>query len=100
MLSISLFYKALLKAEKFQNMNIEKTRDIFKTKTDLDQAYVDYMWPRNFYSIQVDQDLITTLEDIYQWRTGTEDKILDFTEKIDTSILQKLAPEKVTINPK
>ena len=58
---------ALARAERFIASEPQKAQAILRTRLLLDQAYIDWLWPRYRYQLTLDQALLTTLESEARW---------------------------------
>ncbi len=64
---IGKLLRALERAEKFINTQPQKAKGILLERLKLDNAFIDWMWPRYTYRLALDQALITTLEGEARW---------------------------------
>ena len=59
--------RALNRAQHFINTQPRKAQAILRDHLQLDQAYIDWIWPHYNYQLTLDQSLITTLESEARW---------------------------------
>lgn len=59
--------KALDRAQRLIASEPEKAKTILRNRLQLDQAYIDWLWPRFRYQLTLDQSLLSTLESEARW---------------------------------
>lgn len=59
--------RALDRAEHFIATEPVKAQALLRTRLQLDQTYIDWLWSRNRYELTLDQALLTTLESEARW---------------------------------
>lgn len=59
--------RALDRAEAFIAAHPQQAKAILQSRLQLDQAYIDWMWPRYHYRLALDQSLLSTLESEARW---------------------------------
>ncbi len=58
---------ALDRAEHFIKDEPRKAQAILRSRLQLDQAFIDWIWPHNLYQLSLDQSLLSTLESEARW---------------------------------
>lgn len=93
--------KALVKAEQFIEREPGKSKMVLRNQLQLDQAFIDWIWPSYHYRLSLDQSLLSTLEGEARWaiQEGYVDRVktpnyLDF---ISSAPLRSANPSSVTI---
>ena len=59
--------RALVRAETYIADQPKQAQEVLRTRLQLDQAYIDWLWPRYRYRLTLDQSLLTTLESEARW---------------------------------
>lgn len=62
--------RALARAQGLIAKAPQRAQAILRNKLQLDQAYIDWQWPRYHYRLSLDQALLTTLESEARWSRG------------------------------
>ena len=66
--AVENFVKSLVEAEDYLKANQEDGKKIIKNKLALEQEYLDYIWPRNFFGVSLEQGLLISMEEQARWR--------------------------------
>ncbi len=95
------FLKSLVQAEGYFIHHPQEAKSIVQKSLGLDAPYVETVWPRNQYSVSLDQSLILSMEDEARWMINndltTEKQVPDFLNYVDESYLKAIKPESVNI---
>ncbi len=59
--------RALERAQQLITSEPARAQAILRSRLQLDQAYIDWLWPRYRYQLTLDQALLTTLESEARW---------------------------------
>jgi NitT/TauT family transport system substrate-binding protein len=59
--------QALERAQRFIQANPPKAQAILRSRLQLDQAFIDWVWPHCRYRLTLDQSLLSTLESVARW---------------------------------
>ncbi len=59
--------RALDRAQRFIANEPQKAKAILRSRLQLDQPYIDWLWPRYRYQLTLDQSLLKTLESEARW---------------------------------
>lgn len=59
--------RALDRAERFIQAEPQKAQAILRSRLKLDQAFIEWIWPRYNYQLSLDQSLLATLESEARW---------------------------------
>ncbi len=93
--------RALDRAEQFISREPQKAKAILRKSLTLDNAYIEWIWPRYSYRLLLDQSLITTLEGEARWARQEglvrSDKSPNYLDFIHTAPLRAVRPAAVTI---
>jgi NitT/TauT family transport system substrate-binding protein len=98
---VERYLRALAAAETYVAGNGSGARNLIAQTLRYDNAYLEYMWPRFTFAIELGQDLLLTMEDQARWamdnglaERGPIPNYLDF---IHFEALEKVRPEAVKI---
>ena len=93
---------AINQAIDFIAANPLTAQHILKSKLDLDENFIQWVWPDYIFKLSLNRSLIMNLEAQAQWvinsQLVTTKTIPDYTSFIDDSSLKKVKPFAVTIN--
>ena len=93
--------RALKKAIAFIQNDQESAKQIIARVLDKDQAFMKWIWPDFDFGLQLDQQLLITLEDEAKWAIGKklveQQATPNFFELIDMKPLKNVSPERVSI---
>ncbi len=93
--------KALEKAEQFIEREPGKSMVVLRDQLQLDQAFIDWIWPSYHYRLSLDQSLLTTMEGEARWaiQEGYVDrvKLPNYLNFISSGPLRSVSPSSVTI---
>lgn len=96
------FLRALDRAERLIMTEPARAQAVLKNKLQLEQAYIDWQWPRYRYRLSLDQALLTTLESEARWALAeghiSAGRAPNFLDIIDTKPLQRVVPAAVGIS--
>ena len=59
--------RALERAQRFIKAEPLKAQAVLRERLQLDQAFIDWIWPHNNYQLGLDQSLLSTLESEARW---------------------------------
>lgn len=98
---VKRFLDSLLRAEKYVIANPTEARAIIQKRMKFEDAYMAEIWPKNQFSLSLDQPLIIAMKDEAQWMiknnlTG-EKAIPDFSNYIYLDALKAVRPEAVSV---
>jgi len=93
--------RALDHAEQFIKTQPEKAKAILRDHLQLDQGFIDWIWPHNNYRLTLDQSLITTLEAESRWARQeglvNGERSPNYLDFVYVSPLLKIRPTAVNI---
>lgn len=93
--------RALARAQRFIRDEPAKAQAILRSKLKLDQAFIDWIWPRNNYALSLDQSLLSTLESEARWARQeghvAENRKINYLDFIYVEPLLKVSPKAVGI---
>lgn len=93
--------KALEKAERFIESESGKSKMVLREHLQLDQGFIDWIWPSYRYGLSLDQSLLTTMEAEARWaiQEGYVDrvKLPNYLNYISSVPLRSASPSSVTI---
>lgn len=99
--SIARFLKSLGLAEDYIVNHPTEAKAIVQKRLNYTDAYIAAIWPKNQFSLTLDQSLITAMEDKARWmiknNLTTEKNIPDFRNYIYRKGLEEVKPESVNI---
>ncbi|MBI3341543.1 ABC transporter substrate-binding protein [Candidatus Curtissbacteria bacterium] len=98
---IEKFLAALIRAQEFVITNPEDAKRTLVEKFKLDPTYFKQTWPKNTFTVTLDQSLILQMEDeaVFSIKNGLtqEKKVPSYLDFIYSDALQKVRPEAVNI---
>ena len=93
--------RAISRAERFIRAAPQKAQAILRQRLEVDQGFIDWVWPDLDYALSLDQSLLTTLESEARWasREGhrNEKKPANYLDYIDPEALIRALPGAVTL---
>lgn len=93
--------KSMAQAEEYSMRHPAEAKAIVRKQLNLDAAYIEAVWPRNRFSLSLDQSLILAMEDEARWmiinNLTTENQVPDFLNYIHEDSLKAIKPEAVNI---
>jgi NitT/TauT family transport system substrate-binding protein len=93
--------KALSAAEDFITQHPQEAKDITKRQLGFSDTYMDTVWPKQQYSLSLDQSLVTAMEDEARWMISNnltaETQVPDFLRYIYVDGLNEVKPAAVNI---
>jgi NitT/TauT family transport system substrate-binding protein len=93
--------RALERAQQFINTQPQKAKAIMLARLKLDNAFIDWIWPRYNFRLSLDQSLLTTLEGEARWARQEglvkQAKSPNYLNFIYTPPLRKVRSNAVTI---
>ncbi len=99
--AIERFLNALVEAENFVKKHPEQAKDIITARLDVEEEYVESVWPKNDFTTSLPQSLILAMDDEARWRIANNltDKTVvpNYLDYIYLDGLEALKPEAVTI---
>ena len=100
--AIERFLTSLIQAEEFIKTNPEESKQIIAKQFNLDSDFINQNWPKNIFTISLNQSLILEMEDEAQWMINN--KLTDKTamphylDYIYKDPLKKIKPDAVLLN--
>lgn len=95
------FLKAIKKAEKFIEDNREEAIAIVSQRLKIERGFAALIWENFIFKLQLDQSIITTLEDEARWAITNnltdKTKVPNYLNYIYLDALEEVKPEAVTI---
>ncbi len=95
------FIKSVLGAEDYIKDNSEEAKEFVKNRFDYESDYIDYSWPKQEFTVSLEQAMLITFEDQARWRieNGLTDEtdVPNFLEFLYFDALEVTAPEAVTV---
>lgn len=96
---LAMLLRALVRAENFIADQPKQAQGILLTRLQLEQPYIDWLWPRYRYRLTLGQSLLTTLESEARWaRTEglvSASKSPNYLKFIHSGPLRKVRPAAV-----
>jgi ABC-type nitrate/sulfonate/bicarbonate transport system substrate-binding protein len=93
--------KALIKAEEYAQKNEAEAQKIVRDRLNVNQSYIDSIWPKGRFEIRLDQDLLILMEHEARWairnKLTESTGIPNYFALMDVDTLKKLRPEAVTV---
>lgn len=93
--------RALLRAEQFIQAEPARAQAILLTRLNLEQDFIDWIWPHYKYRLALEQSLITTLESEARWARQegyvTAERSPNYLEFVHTAPLRKARPDRLGI---
>lgn len=93
--------RALDRAEHFIASKPQKAQEILRRRLQLDQHYIDWLWPRYRYQLTLDQSFLTTLESEARWARqegyAKSDIPPNFLKFIHSAPLRQVNPSAVSL---
>ncbi len=93
--------KSLLEAEDYIKDNSEEAKEFVKDRFDYESDYMDYSWPKQEFTVVLEQAMLVAMEDQARWRieNGLTDEtdVPNFLEFLYLNALEVTAPEAVTV---
>lgn len=88
-------------AEKFAANNPDKAKKILQNRLNVEEAYVERIWPKTKLGLSLDQGLIIAMEDQSRWMMDNNlinnPKMPYYPDYIHWQGLEKVKPESVTV---
>jgi NitT/TauT family transport system substrate-binding protein len=98
---INRLLKSLAQAEEYTINHPAEAKTIVQKRLNYTDAYMATIWPKNQFSLTLDQSLITAMEDEGRWMIAnnltTEKTIPDYRNYIYTKGLEEIKPDSVNI---
>lgn len=97
---IERYLQSLIQAEQYVKNHDTEAKAILAKAMNYDDSYISYIWPKISFSLNLEQELLLTMEDEARW--AIENKIIDQTKVpnylnfIYFDALTKIKPEAVT----
>jgi NitT/TauT family transport system substrate-binding protein len=93
--------KSLAQAEDYLISHPDETKAIVRERMNIDNAYMEVVWPRYQISLSLDQSLILAMEDEARWLVDNnltpENEVPNFLDYIYEDGLKAVKPEAVNI---
>src|SRR3989338_5138652 len=98
---VERYLRALLEAERQVLEHNDESRAFVARTLNFNDAYMRYIWPKFIFTIDLDQDLLLTMEDQARWAidNGLTDqtKVPNYLDYIYFAALERLKPAAVTV---
>lgn len=98
---VTRLLKSLSLAEGYIIQHPEEAKALTQLSLSFSDAYMDAVWPKQQYSLYLDQSLITAMEDEARWMISDnltlETQVPDFNEYIYEDCLKAIKPDAVDI---
>lgn len=95
------YLKALAKAETFLKQHPQESKDILGKAMGYDNAYLDYMWPKFDFSLNLNQELLLTMEDQARFLIAnhavTQTDVPNYLDYIYFDGLQQAKPNAINV---
>lgn len=99
--AVHAFLKALVEAEEFTEREGQKVRKFIGERLHYDPSFVDTIWPKNKFLVELPQALLIAMEDGARWRIDNKlterTELPNFLEAIYFEGLEGVKPAAVTI---
>jgi NitT/TauT family transport system substrate-binding protein len=93
--------KSLLETEDYIKDHSEEAKEFVKDRFDYESDYMDYSWPKQEFTVVLEQAMLSVLEDQARWRIENglthQTNVPNFLEFLYFDALEVTAPEAVTI---
>ena len=100
--SAKCLLEGLVKATEFIATNTEEAKHIVKTKLNIQQEFIDWVWQDYIFKVGLDNALLLSLESQALWAaqqvTNEKAKKPEVIKFIDARALMQVAPQAVQIN--
>ena len=98
---INRFLKSLAQAEDYMTNHPNEAKAIVQKRLNYSDAYMAKIWPKNEFSLTLDQSLVVAMEDEGRWMIAnnltTAKTIPDIRDHIYTKGLEGVLPESVNV---
>ena len=98
---INRFLKSLAQAEDYKINHLNEAKAIVQKRLNYTDAYMAKIWPKNEFSLSLDQSLVVAMEDEGRWMIAnnltTAKTIPDIRDHIYTKGLEGVLPESVNV---
>lgn len=95
------FLRALIRAEKFVQINSDQAKEDVRESFSFTQDYIDQLWDNHVFTVRLDQVLLPILETQARWvllnKTNENTAIPNYLQRVYVDGLRAIAPEAVTI---
>jgi ABC-type nitrate/sulfonate/bicarbonate transport system substrate-binding protein len=95
------FLKSMAQAEQYVILHGQEAKTRIQNRFHYDDIYIDSVWPRNQFSLSLDQSLIIAMEDQARWMIAHnlpgEKQVPNFLDYLYEDGLKAVKPEAVTI---
>lgn len=95
------FIKSVLEAEDYIRDNSEEAKEFVRNRFDYESDYIDYSWPKQEFTVILEQAMLITFEDQARWRMkqGLTDatEVPNYLYYIYMDALEEFKPEAVGI---
>jgi len=99
--AVKRFIKSVLEAEDYIKDNSEKSKEFVKNRFDYESDYIDYSWPKQEFTVILEQSMLITFEDQARWRINnnltTATEVPNYLDYIYFDVLEEVEPDAVTI---
>lgn len=98
---IERLLRSLDQAERFAINNPAKAKTVVQERLNIDEAYMERVWPNITLGLSLDQGLIIAMEDQSRWMIGSDPasnfKMPYYPSHVYWQVLEKLYPASVTM---
>lgn len=95
------FMKSLLEAEDYIKDNSEESKEFVKDRFDYESDYMDYSWPKQEFTVILEQAMFVAFEDQARWRIKNKltevTEVPNYLDYIYLDALEKVKPEAIGI---
>ncbi|MGK2907408.1 MAG: ABC transporter substrate-binding protein [Desulfuromonadales bacterium] len=93
--------RALERAQQYIEAHPAEAQAILRAHLQIDQPFIDWLWPTNIYRLTLEQSLLTTLESEARWALQggyvKGERVPNYLEFIHTGPLKNVNPSAVTL---
>lgn len=93
--------RSVVAADRFANENETASKEIVVKATNLEPAYLDYVWPKHIFAVSLDQVMLVAMEEEARWHVSTRPTgataIPDYLERIYFKGLEAIDPSAIGI---
>jgi len=95
------FMKSMVEAEDYVKDNSEEAKEFVRNRFDYESDYIDYSWPKQEFTVILEQAMLITLEDQARWRIANnltdKTEVPNYLDYIYMDALEEVKPEAIGI---
>ncbi|MBL7073882.1 NrtA/SsuA/CpmA family ABC transporter substrate-binding protein [candidate division KSB1 bacterium] len=95
------FIKSVLEAEDYIKDNSEEAKEFVKDRFDYESDYIDYSWPKQEFTVTLEQAMLISFEDQARWRINNKltdaTRVPNYLDYIYLDALEEVKPGAIGI---